>query len=57
MTPRTGYLSWSATLSMPAFEQASSFSPPGAPETPTATMTSSPALIGSAPWAAMMPVS
>ncbi len=31
---------------MPAFAHTSSFSPPGAPETPTAPMTSSPTLIG-----------
>src|SRR5258708_9256446 len=41
---------------MPGLEPASSFSPPGAPDTPTAPMTSSLALIGKAPCAAMIPV-
>src|SRR6267142_5550135 len=41
---------------MPALEHASSFSPPGAPDTPTAPMISSPALIGKGPCAAMIPV-
>src|SRR5262249_54531400 len=50
------HFSWSATLSRPAFTQASSFSPPGAPETPAAPMTSSPAVIGSAPRAVVKPV-
>src|SRR5207245_11645693 len=50
------YFSWSATLSSPALTQASSFSPPGAPETPTAPITSSPILIGNAPWAATTPL-
>src|SRR3982074_3814870 len=49
---RIAYFSVSAALSMPALAQTSSFSPPGAPETPTAPITSSPALIGSAPCAA-----
>src|SRR5215470_189392 len=39
----------SATLAMPALAHASSFSPPGAPETPTAPITSLPALIGTPP--------
>src|ERR671934_2520700 len=34
---------------MPALAQASSFSPPGAPETPTAPITSFPTLIGTPP--------
>src|SRR5262249_12442485 len=51
------YLSWSATLSMPALAQTSSLSPPGAPDTPIAPMVSSPTLIGSAPWAGTMLVS
>src|SRR5262249_41566443 len=38
-----------ATLAMPALAQASSFSPPGAPETPTAPITSLPTLIGTPP--------
>jgi hypothetical protein len=46
-----------ATLSMPALLQASSLSPPGAPETPMAPITSSPTLIGSAPWAVLIFVS
>ena len=49
---KSAYFNWSATLSMPALAQTSSFSPPGAPETPTAPITSSPTLIGRAPWAA-----
>src|SRR5262249_30881865 len=48
------YFSWSATLSMAALAQASSLSPPGAPDTPIAPMVSSPTLIGSAPWAGTM---
>src|ERR1700704_117031 len=48
------YFRSAATLSMPAWAQTSSFSPPGAPEMPTAPITSSPALIGSAPCAATM---
>src|SRR5439155_6872220 len=44
------YFSMLATLSIPALTQASSFSPPGAPEAPAAPMVSSPTLIGSAPW-------
>src|SRR5207247_9175525 len=47
-----GYLSWSLTLSMPACAQTSSLSPPGAPETPTPPIVSSPIMIGSAPRAA-----
>src|SRR6516165_7807114 len=43
------YFNSSATLSMPALAQASSLSPPGAPETPMAPMVSSPTLIGNAP--------
>ena len=39
---------------MPALAQASSLSPPGAPETPTAPMVSLPTLIGSAPCAGTM---
>ena len=50
------HLSWSATLSMAALTQTSSFSPPGAPETPAAPMTSSPTMIGSAPRAVVKPV-
>jgi len=38
-----------ATLAMPALAQTSSFSPPGAPETPTAPITSLPTLIGTPP--------
>ena len=38
-----------ATLAMPALAHASSFSPPGAPETPTAPITSLPTLIGTPP--------
>ena len=41
----------------PALAQASSLSPPGEPETPTAPMTSSPTLIGNPPALALMPVS
>src|SRR6202163_3740168 len=48
------YFKSEATLSMPALAQASSLSPPGAPETPTAPMVSSPTLIGSAPCAGTM---
>src|SRR4051812_1427506 len=51
------YLSWSAPLSSPALAQASSLSPPGEPDTPTAPMTSSPTLIGNPPAVALMPVS
>src|SRR6267143_1194659 len=50
---RRSYFSMPATLSMPALTQASSFSPPGAPEAPAAPMVSSPTLIGSAPWFAI----
>src|SRR5216684_2905718 len=52
--PSPDYLSWSATLSRPALTQASSLSPPGAPDTPAAPITSSPILTGSAPCAATM---
>src|ERR1700686_330742 len=48
------YFNSEATLSMPALAQASSLSPPGAPETPTAPMVSLPTLIGSAPCAGTM---
>src|SRR5215469_13771085 len=41
---------------MPALTQASSLSPPGAPETPAAPITSSPTVIGSAPRAVVKPV-
>jgi hypothetical protein len=41
------YVSWAATLSMPAWEQSSSL--PGDPDTATAPTTSSPTLIGSPP--------
>src|SRR6185295_1739102 len=51
-----GHLSRSATFLMPASTQASSFSPPGAPEAPIAPMTSSPTLIGSAPRPVVKPV-
>src|SRR3977135_3906705 len=53
---RAGYLSWSATLSIPALTQASSFSPPGAPEAPAAPITSSPTMIGTAPRPVVKPV-
>ena len=43
------YFNLSLILSSPAWMQASSFSPPGAPEAPAAPITSSPILIGSAP--------
>ena len=43
------YFSSAATFSMPALAQASSLSPPGAPDTPMAPIVSSPTLIGSAP--------
>src|ERR1700704_1564274 len=43
-----------ATLSIPALTQASSLSPPGAPEAPAAPITSLPTLIGSAPPAGVM---
>src|SRR5205814_10483803 len=46
------YFSSVATLSMPALAQASSLSPPGAPEMPMAPIVSLPTMIGSAPWAA-----
>src|SRR5579864_7119760 len=46
---RPPYFSASATLAMPALAQASSFSPPGAPDTPTAPITSVPARIGTPP--------
>src|SRR5215467_312818 len=48
------HLRSAATLSMPALAQASSFSPPGAPDTPTAPIVSLPILIGSAPCAGVM---
>src|SRR3984893_364098 len=48
------YFNSEAALSMPALAQASSLSPPGAPETPTAPMVSLPTLIGSAPCAGTM---
>ena len=51
---RSTYFRSAATLSMPALAQASSFSPPGAPDTPTAPMVSLPILIGSAPCAGVM---
>src|SRR5580704_658592 len=44
---KCAYFNWSATLSIPACEHTSSL--PGVPETPTAPITSSPALIGSPP--------
>src|SRR5262249_14334916 len=47
------HFSWSATLSSPALTQASSLSPPGAPDTPAAPITSSPIVIGRAPCAAI----
>src|SRR5262249_23185701 len=40
---------------MPAFAQAASLSPPGAPLTATAPMVISPHLIGTPPWALMVP--
>src|SRR5882672_6895668 len=46
------YFNCAATLSMPALAQASSLSPPGAPEMPMAPMVSLPTMIGSAPCAA-----
>src|SRR6266566_3330090 len=46
------YFNSEATLSMPALAQASSLSPPGAPEMPMAPMVSLPTMIGSAPCAA-----
>lgn len=46
---RQAYFSASATLAMPALTQASSLSPPGAPEAPAAPITSLPALIGTPP--------
>src|SRR5260370_16365493 len=39
---------------MPALTQTSSLSPPGAPETPTAPIVSSPIMIGNAPRAAVI---
>ena len=39
-------MSAASTLAMPALAQASSFSPPGAPDTPTPPIVSLPALIG-----------
>src|SRR5215471_6260646 len=49
-----GHFRSAATLSMPALAQASSLSPPGAPDTPTAPIVSLPTLIGSAPRAGVM---
>src|ERR1700748_2279753 len=43
---RPHYFSAASTLARPALAQTSSFSPPGAPETPTPPMVSLPALIG-----------
>ena len=43
------YFKLSATLAIPAFAQASSFSLPGAPETPTPPIVSVPAFIGTPP--------
>src|SRR5712691_3952412 len=40
---------------MPALAQAASLSPPGAPLTATAPMVTSPNLIGTPPWALMVP--
>src|SRR6185312_6435919 len=56
--PRSGrpcpYLSWSATLAMPALPQSSSCCPPlGAPERPTAPTVSLPILIGVPPCSGM----
>src|SRR4029077_11818421 len=49
-----GHFSSAATFSMPALAPASYFSPPGAPDTPTAPIVSLPTLIGSAPCAGVM---
>src|SRR6478735_4244941 len=43
------YLSAASTLARPALAQASSFSPPGAPDTPMPPIVSLPALIGTPP--------
>ena len=47
--PSTSHCRLPATLAMPALAQTSSFSPPGAPETPTPPITSLPTLIGTPP--------
>src|ERR1700754_1445610 len=48
-TNSTHHFSASATLARPALAQTSSFSPPGAPETPTPPIGSLPARIGTPP--------
>src|SRR6266581_7706900 len=53
--PQSDYLSSAAILAMPAFAQASSLSPPGAPLTPIAPITWPPALIGTPPAAPVVP--
>src|SRR5207302_607322 len=54
---RLVYLSWSATLSIPALPQASSCGPPlGAPLSPTAPSVSLPILIGTPPWSGITSV-
>lgn len=52
---RRAYFSCSATRAMPALAQTSSFSPPGAPETPTAPIVTLPILIGTPPPTATVP--
>src|SRR6478672_11102353 len=49
------YFNLSAAFAIPALAQAASLSPPGAPLTATAPMVVSPTLIGTPPWALMVP--
>src|SRR5580704_309870 len=55
VTSRAAYFSLSAALAIPALAQAASLSPPGAPLTATAPMVTSPTLIGTPPWALIVP--
>src|SRR5205823_5330793 len=49
------YFNCPAALAIPAVAQAASLSPPGAPLTATAPMVASPTLIGTPPWALIVP--
>src|SRR3989454_9949577 len=52
---RRPYFNLSEALAMPAFAHAASLSPPGAPLTATAPIVASPTLIGTPPWALIVP--
>ena len=53
--PLANYFRSAAIFAMPALAQASSLSPPGAPLTPTAPITTLPALIGTPPAVPVVP--